>query len=99
MKHALTKFEVIHIIKYILKGENNDTIKRRYKTTIPSVYICFVIMCPHAILVSPSAVDRMVNDIFNGIEYELLLLWLGGVALVVKDIYTQAVVFFASRTQ
>lgn len=49
MKHALTKFEVIHIIKYILKGENNDTIKRRYKTTIPSVYICFVIMCPQSL--------------------------------------------------
>lgn len=49
MKHALTKFEVIHIIKYILKGENNETIKRRYKTTIPSVYICFVIMCPQSL--------------------------------------------------
>lgn len=50
-------------------------------------------MCPHAVLVSPSAVDRMVNDIFNGIKYELLLLWLGGIALVVKDMYNQAVVF------
>lgn len=91
MKHALTKFEVIHIIKYILKGENNDTIKRRYKTTIPSVYICFVIMCPQSLYLPQLWIEWSTTSLtaYN----ELLLLWLGGIALVVKDMYTQAVVF------
>lgn len=67
MKYVLIKFEVIYIIKYIFKGENNDIIKRWYKMIILLVYICFVIMCLYVVFVFFLVVDWMVNDIFNGI--------------------------------
>lgn len=67
MKYVLIKFEVIYIIKYIFKGENNDIIKRWNKMIILLVYICFVIMCLYVVFVFFLVVDWMVNDIFNGV--------------------------------
>lgn len=57
MKYVLIKFEVIYIIKYIFKGENNEIIKRWYKMIILLVYICFVIMCLYVVFVFFLVVD------------------------------------------